>query len=200
MASYKEIISELLLKTNREGIQEVIENLEKEGFYTAPCSRKFHGNYAGGLVEHSYNVYKQMVYQKKVQVKINPELEEKLPDESIIISALLHDVCKMDNYDLIDKWRKDSNNKWESYKGYDYSDDSEPLGHGEKSVIKLLVWGLKLTPDEIAAIRWHMGAFDRSDYGDSKRGLDKAFDKYPLALLLHVSDMLASRFNDKKKE
>ena len=31
-----------------------------------------------------------------------------------------------------------------------------PVGHGEKSVIMLLRWGLRMTDDEILAIRWHM--------------------------------------------
>ena len=41
----------------REGLEELIAWLEKSDFFTAPASSKFHGDYTGGLCEHSLNVY-----------------------------------------------------------------------------------------------------------------------------------------------
>lgn len=191
----KNKIIELLKSTKRKNIDEVIKNLESIGYFISPASTKFHGNFDGGLAEHCYNVCIQMMYLKKIQIKINKDLEEKLPHDSIIITSLLHDVCKCDNYIKAKKWRKDANDKWEQYDTYDYNKESLPLGHGEKSVIRLMKWGLDLTEDEILAIRWHMGSFDLSDYNDSKKGFDRSLER-PLCCLLHVSDMLASRLMD----
>lgn len=47
---------ELLLSTNRKGMENVIERLEELGFFKAPASTKFHLNHEGGLLEHSMNV------------------------------------------------------------------------------------------------------------------------------------------------
>lgn len=189
----KELFKSILTKTNREKIDVVLDEIEKLGFFTAPASSSYHGNYPGGLVEHSLNVYRQAMYLKKVQVKLRPDLEDKLSDTSIAIVALLHDICKADLYVTAKKWRKDKDNKWEQYDTYEHDYNKEPFGHGEKSVIRLLRWGFTLTDDEIAAIRWHMGAFDISDYGDAKKGFNTAGDKYPLMAILVASDWLASR-------
>ena len=47
---------ELLLSTKREGMENVIERLEKQGVFKAPTSTKFHLNYEGRLLKHSMNV------------------------------------------------------------------------------------------------------------------------------------------------
>ena len=52
----KEQFLELLKQVKREGINELIEFIEKTDFFTAPASTRFHGNYEGGLVEHSMKV------------------------------------------------------------------------------------------------------------------------------------------------
>jgi hypothetical protein len=189
-------IIKILKSANIHNIDNLIDNLDKNGYFTAPGSTKYHGNYDGGLADHSYNVYCQMMYLKKIQCKINKDLEVDLPDESVIITSLLHDVCKCDNYKKDVRWRKDSKNKWEQYETYVHDDESKPFGHGEKSVIRLLKWGLDLTEDEMLAIRWHMGGFDVSTYTDSVKSLNKAMDR-PLVLLLQCADTLASRLMDK---
>ena len=44
-------------KIHREGLDGLLDWLEKSDFYDAPASTKYHGNYAGGLLAHSLNVY-----------------------------------------------------------------------------------------------------------------------------------------------
>ena len=56
--------------------------------------------------------------------------------------------------------KKNAVGAWESYNGYGVDYSGLPLGHGEKSVIRLLRWGLEMKDDEIIAIRWHMSGFD----------------------------------------
>ena len=53
----KEEFLKLLRSTNREGIEEVINFLEKSDFFKAPASTRFHGDHEGGLMEHSMKVY-----------------------------------------------------------------------------------------------------------------------------------------------
>ena len=53
----KEKMLELLKSINREGIDKLISFLEKTDFFEAPASTRFHGSYAGGLVEHSIKCF-----------------------------------------------------------------------------------------------------------------------------------------------
>lgn len=70
------------------------------------------------------------------------------------------------------------------------TEDRLPLGHGEKSVIILQSF-IKLTRDEIVAIRWHMGSFDCAVKGGDY-GMGNAFETYPLAVMTHLADMEAT--------
>ena len=159
----------LLSFVERDGVQSLLEWLESTDFYTAPASTKYHGAYAGGLLEHSLNVFRRLV-------KRCPAADM----DTLTIAALLHDVCKIHLY----KKTED---------GYRHNEQF-PIGHGEKSVI-LILRHMPLTDEEITAISWHMGAFDsRAGAG---RSLSKAWEKCPLALHLHLADMEATWFDEK---
>lgn len=193
--SLREKIIELLDKTDRQGIDEVMDWLSRNGFYEAPASVNHHGNYEGGLAEHSYNVCMAAMRLRATALSLNPALEEELPEDSIILASLLHDVCKTDIYKQATKKRKNSFGTWEQYEGYEVDYGNFPLGHGEKSVIVLLRLGLDLTDAEIAAIRWHMTAWDLPFQSlEAQRCLNTARDKYPLCALIALADGFASSF------
>lgn len=196
----KQFFITTLKKVNRDGIDELVDVLTKDGFFESPASTKFHGNYDGGLLDHSVNVYKEAMYIYKAQCKLNPSIMESVTEDNIIVSSLLHDVCKCGLYKKIWKWRKDKDNKWEQYEAYEHDRSGLPIGHGEKSVIYLLLNKFELKENEILAIRWHMSAFDLSDYSDSKFGLHEAGDKTPLVSIIQCADMLASRILDVTKK
>ena len=44
---------EICATINRPGMEDLMAWLERSDFYTAPASTRFHGNYTGGLLEHS---------------------------------------------------------------------------------------------------------------------------------------------------
>ena len=119
----------------------VLAELEQNGFYEAPGSIKYHSNYKGGLAEHSLAVYRCAMDLKRT----NPKVYGSVSDESIAMTALLHDICKAEVYFI----RKDGT-PGKSMRNF-------PIGHGEKSVIMLLRLGLDLSEEEMLAIRWHMG-------------------------------------------
>ena len=160
----------LLSFVERDGVQSLLEWLESTDFYTAPASTKYHGAYAGGLLEHSLNVFRRLV-------KRCPAADM----DTLTIAALLHDVCKIHLYEKTED-------------GYRHNEQF-PIGHGEKSVI-LILRHMPLTDEEITAISWHMGAFDsRAGAG---RSLSQAWEKCPLALHLHLADMEATWFDEKR--
>ena len=131
------LFESLLMSTGRAGMDKVIEYLRKTDFYSAPASAKYHSNYETGLLDHSLMVYNLAEAFFEKMKMIDPELAVSIPEESIIISALLHDVCKICFYRKTIKWKKNEHNDWMQYDGYE-SEDSFPIGHGEKSVIMLL--------------------------------------------------------------
>ncbi len=189
----KDKILEILDKTDRQGIDEVMDWLKGSGFFMAPASTNFHGNYEGGLADHSLNVYTAAMRLRATALSLNPSLEEQLPEDSIAIATLLHDVCKADVYKEVKKKRQNSFGRWEEYDGYTVDYSNFPLGHGEKSVIILLRLGLDLTDAEIAAIRWHMTAWDLPFQSREALGnLNAAKDKYPLCSILQLADGFAS--------
>lgn len=193
---YKAKFIELLKMTDRAGVDKVIAGLGKLGFFDAPASSKHHLAEKGGLVRHSLNVYVQAMAIRKAQIELNPGIEVRLPTDSIAIVALLHDVCKAEIYKPELKHRKNADGKWEDYYGYALDYAHMPLGHGEKSVIRLLCMGLDLTNDEILAIRWHMAAWDMSDTFEAKGNFGAACDKSPLLNVLIAADELATRITE----
>lgn len=197
--SLKTRFTELLKSTNRPGMDKVLDGLEKLGFFDAPASSKHHLAEKGGLLQHSMNVYEQAALIREVEVGMKPGLADKLPNESIIVAALLHDVCKSEIYRVEFKNRKnEQTGQWEKVPAYVPHYEHCPMGHGEKSVIRLLRMGLELTNDEILAIRWHMGAWDLSDSFETRGNFNEAGDKCPLLNVIMAADMLASRITEVK--
>ena len=184
----------ILQSTNRTGIEKVLQKLDELGFFEAPASTKFHLSCKGGLLEHSMNVYEAAIMLREQAVKERPELEELLPMDSVAICTLLHDTCKADIYKEGILSRKNADGYWEKYLGFqvDYN-AGLPLGHGEKSVIMLLSWGLELKPEEMMAIRWHMTAWDLPMQSpEHKESLNAATAKTPLVSLVQLADGFAT--------
>ena len=183
----------LLRSTGREGIEYVIEDLEKDGFFEAPASSGHHLNIQGGLCQHSLNVCKAGLMIWEGLKTLDPSGVNNVKRESVIIATLLHDVCKTDIYKRTVKKRKNKLGQWEDSEGYMVSYKDFPMGHGEKSVIMLLCSGLELHDDEMLAIRWHMGAWgiNMNSYED-QRNYDTARQKYPLCSIIQSADSLAA--------
>ena len=175
-------------KISREGADKLLDFLQNgSDFFTAPASARYHCAYAGGLCEHSLNVYHCLVdYLQRDRVRELYGLE--YSDESIAIVALLHDLCKIGCYKSGTRNVKDEHGKWQTVPTYTF-DDPLPYGHGEKSVY-IANGFIRLTREEAMAIRWHMGFSGPED----SRMIGQALRQYPLAFALHTADMEASTF------
>ena len=188
----------LLGTVKREGIDKLIEWLTDTNscdFFTAPSSSVYHGNYKGGLCEHSLNVYKCLIKLRDMYDKMMPEFGKtpvKYSDEQCIIVALLHDLCKVLYYVPTEKFYKDDYNQWQKYIGYTVKDQF-PFGHGEKSCF-LIQRFMMLTGVEALAIRWHMGYEKSGLHIDSteKKSIGDAWNIAPLAYLLHQADSMSA--------
>lgn len=162
---------------------DMMEYLMAYGFFTAPASTKYHGNYEGGLLEHSYMVTKFLL----TLTQDNHLIWRKA--RSPFIVGMFHDLCKIDQYrhpasDLVvDGMLLPDPSKWE------YNPDTLLKGHGDKSVM-LLSQFYTLTEEEIMCIRYHMGAYTEKEEWPY---YDRAVEQYPNVLWTHQADMLASK-------
>lgn len=198
---YKEEFISLLKSTGRDGIDDVIEEIDRLGFFTAPASAGHHLNTEGGLVVHSLNTCKAALALWEAMKPLEPSLETEVKRESIIIASLLHDVCKADIYKRTVKKRKNKLGQWEDSEGYKVSYKDFPMGHGEKSLVVVLLSGLELYDDEMLAIRWHMGAWgvNLTSFEDV-RNYDTAQKIYPLVAIIHTADCMAANVMERTGE
>ena len=150
-----------------------IKKIDELGFFTAPASTRRHGSYEGGLFDHSF-------YVAKYLVELTEKLGLKWKDErSPYIVGMFHDICKCGLY----KARADEI-------GYDFNKDLVIPGHGDRSVIMLQKY-IHLNDEEIACIRWHMGAYETDTRLWDCYGL--AVKLYPNVLFTHTADMYVSK-------
>lgn len=157
-----------------------VETLDALGYFTAPASTKYHGAYEGGLFDHSLQVAKELV---NLTEKLGLKWED---PKSPIVVGLFHDLCKCDNYVKIDTLEEVAPVGVK----YTYSPNIIIPGHGEKSVIMLQKY-IDLTDEEIACIRWHMGAYEKDPKMWEYFG--RAVETYPNVLYTHTADMIASK-------
>lgn len=176
LALYKENIT-------RDGADDLMEWLTTSDFFVAPASTKFHGSYAGGLLEHSLNVYDCLVEELDIL-----DIKDNYSAETVALVSLLHDICKVNFYKKGTRNVKE-NGQWVTKEVYEI-DEKFPCGHGEKSVIILQNF-MSLSAEEIFAIRAHMGGFDTSVKGGDYF-ISKIFERSKLSVLLHLADMKAT--------
>lgn len=184
--SNKERFLAICENIKRDGMEDLVKWLEKSDFFTAPASRMYHGDYEGGLVEHSLNVYDEL----KRLLRVYPEISA--DEETIAIISLFHDLCKVNFYGTEKRNRKNSEGKWESYDSYTVKEKLRFGGHGSKSMFIAQTF-IKLTPEEAIAINCHMGAWD------GNKDVGNAYAQFPLAWLLHVADESATYVLESKE-
>jgi len=157
--------------------------LDKNGFFDAPASTKYHGSYPGGLYEHSCAVAVRLQ-----ELTTDNHLLWERPQSPFII-GMFHDLCKIDQY--VEK-KPGLDLEYEDAPVYEYNTNTILKGHGPKSVM-LLSQFITLTEEEILCIRYHMGAYETDDWDN----FDRAIRKYQNVLWTHQADMLASKVDGK---
>lgn len=171
---------------HRDGIDALLDYLDKSDFFTAPASTKYHGACVGGLCAHSLNVYNELV---RLVEFYNPT---EVTQETIAIVALFHDLCKVNLYGVEKRNRKNDEGKWETYDAFVTNEKFCFGGHGSKSVFIIQNY-MRLTAEEGASINAHMSCWS----GDTSVG--KTYEQFPLAWLTHVADEAATFIIEGKK-
>lgn len=175
-----------LIKTKRDNIKELIECMEDGGFYESPCSGAHHLAEPGGLLEHSLNVL-------TLARDLARAWESAIPDESVTISALLHDLGKMGDHgkpNYAENYLKDGSRS--SAKPYITNTNLVYIPHEVRSVL-IAERYIYLSEEEERAILWHNGL-----YGQFRN--DITGKETELYMIIHFADMWASRITEKEEE
>ena len=185
----KEMILDLLRSTERDGIDKLADYLsDSADFFTAPASTRFHNNFSGGLAQHCLNVYEN--FKSLLEIK-GIEMSE----DSIIICALLHDLCKCNTYVVETRNRKNEQGQWEKYNIWATNKDVDiPLPHSSRSIAIIRKF-IKLSIKEELTIFYHMGPYGGEDY-EYRNMLKAANEKYPQTVLFYVADTIASYLDE----
>ena len=166
---------------HREGLEELLAWLGKVDFFEAPASTKYHGAYPGGLCQHSLDVW-------EYAQKLAPLSPAPIPEESLAIASLFHDVCKCSLY-RTDYRNQKIDGEWQRVPVYVADERFHFGGHGSKSVYQVQYF-MKLEPAEAAAINCHMGFSDGSP--STVRDVGSAYGQFPLSWVVHAADEAAT--------
>ncbi len=136
-AGNQALVIDFLSQIKRPGMDSLIDFLETSNYFHSPASTKYHNVFPGGLCQHSLNVTREFS-------KENAKWQKTLPQDSVVLCGLLHDLCKVGAY-------------IETSRGYEKVKEV-PNGHAKISISRASEF-IELTPVETSIILYHMGLF-----------------------------------------
>ena len=165
----------------RDGINDMLQWYDNNGFYEAWASTSFHCNYKGGLAEHTYNVIANAL-------KLADVLKSEVSRESIVLCALLHDAGKCNYYvpNLL------KSGKTSGSKPMKINPGLRIKNHAFRSLMIVSKF-LELTESERICILCHDGFFENSNR-EYMLSLDE------LLYIVHSADLYAARFMEPVKD
>ena len=166
-------------KIDRPGVAELRQHLEQCGYFFAPSSSQYHGAEEGGNLRHSLMV-------TELALQLHKVLCPGIPEESVIICGLFHDLGKADYFNkpqyvpnMLKKGQSGS-------KPFTTNTERLPIPHQYAS-LHILGKYIQLTEEEAYAIMFHNGLYTPD--GRVIQGKETQ-----LLLLIHWADMWSSRF------
>ena len=161
---------DLLRSTKRDRIEDLISHIQRMGYFIAPGSLRHH-RFVGGLVSHSLETYHKAMElrEEKLREGFSPD---QIPEESVVIAALMHDLCKAD----VLRYNHDTHKAYVCKSFH---------GHSQRSVRQVGYSGFQLTPSEREAILWHMGGEHICPDQQQRKSY---FRTHPLSDIIHRAD------------
>lgn len=214
------LISNKLSTVERKGINSLVEWLNSTTFFTDPASANNHLNYEGGLANHSWNVYTNLLNISRNTLdlqKLTGKSVQRL-NESIIVCGLLHDVCKIGCYQPTVKNVKHyvsplyENDMWKlNDTGEEVQIQNSSIKHDR---LGYFIWqaenGYKFSDPfpyghgekSVLLISHHISLTDDEEMAiryhmgafieSDKPNISTVYSKYPLAWCLHIADEMAT--------
>ena len=159
----------LLRSTKRDKIEDLIAHITRMGYFEAPGSIQHH-RFVGGLVSHSLETHHKALQLRDEKIQKGFDSSE-MPDDSIIITALMHDLCKADTLRYSHTLHR--------------TIELKHTDHSARSVRQIEKSGFQLTSAEKEAILWHMGGKKKEK--DLQKRL-AYFKSHPLSDIIYWAD------------
>ena len=86
VGAVQQFIESKLMSTGRRGIDRVVDFIRASNFYAVGCCR--HHRFAGGMSQHAIETYLYASAHNTLHI----------PESSLIITCLLHDICDISGY------------------------------------------------------------------------------------------------------
>lgn len=170
------------------GAAQLLEKMDRDGFFDAPCSGAHHCSYPGGLLDHSLNVYQKAIDIASALLSVD-EFAEMQP--SIVVASLLHDLGKMGAHgkrNYVENYLKSG--KISESKPYKTNDDLLYEAHEIRSIVIASRY-IDLTEEEEHAILYHNGKYDKIGYD---------WKETPLSMIIHFADLWCSRVTEAEED
>ena len=171
----REVINKLST-SRRQEVLTMFNSIEHE-FMETPASTKYHGNYLGGLFDHTMNVIK---ISKVLYATLKPEFTL----ESLIFCALVHDIGKIGSkeepmYNIL------VNASEPGYCEIKYNPRISPnMNHEQWTIYYLMKFKIQVSAGELFAIINHAGPYTQWK------------TETPLQLMLHSADNLSAKVSN----
>ena len=183
----KDKITNILLSTQRKGIEDLLQWMDENGFFDAPCSSKYHLAQPGGLAKHTFNVWLAAYSMLEAfYIKQNRPFTQEFLD-SVVICTMLHDLGKTGQFGKPAYIPKEDL----PFPDFETNKDLLYIPHEVRS-IAIASQFIELTEEEQHAILYHNGLY--SELQSIKN------HETELYMLLHFADMWASRVIEKEQQ
>ena len=197
----REKIIDLLESVEKVDTKNLIDYLDKSGFFYRPSAANRHHNFPGGLAEHSLGTFnivelwnclspverrQSELYEKHLKkYPVDCDIfTEKMDRDDMILAAICHDLCKAEHY------------YFKGRKIIAHRSDSEPKhAHSPLSVKRLKAVGIDTPECEemLLAVLMHMHLYSKPRFAKEAQDQQKA-RKSMLAIAVWGADKLdASR-------
>ena len=153
---------------------------ERLALCPASAKREYHNAFPGGLIDHSLRVLKNAF-------RLAGAFEWKLPNDSLIIACLFHDLGKVGDHERdyyipqTDSWRVEKLGE-----EYTYNKELQYMTVPDRGIFLCQHFGLKLKQDEMLAIRLNDGQY--SDENASYKLKEPV-----LADIVHIADLISTK-------
>lgn len=157
--TYDEIIHAYIKLDRIKQIEKMFDDISEQ-IVLSPCSTRYHGNYEGGLLEHSIDAIGSTLYVRKYFVKMGLEMDRIPTKESCVFCAAFHDLGKIGEVDNdyyipeTSDWHREKLNQQ-----YKRSKEVINLHHSDGSVYLLNKYNIDMSRAEHQAIISHDGAY-----------------------------------------
>ena len=112
---------------------------------------------------------------------------------------MLHDISKINFYEIQERNAKDENGNWIKVPFYAIKEENQRVIFGSHALNSYYMLNkfVPLTYEESLAILHHMGNLDMVGSESNCKTIIEAYRKSTLAVLLHTADLLATVIDEK---